>query len=135
MATCSDFNDTCSFTASSNGTHGEKVYIWAFHNAHFNESKATEVFQISACNIHNLVPGVPFREYKLMGKVPILSFKKWKFVDPTCQAKHGDKIKYAITSSQTGRTQLENFEEFSICHEGQANCTFPVTKIAGLEVE
>ena len=59
-------------------------------------------------------------------------------MDATCQQFHGDQLKYAITDSLTQRASseaLNNFEEFSICHDGQANCTFPATKIDGLEVE
>lgn len=135
MAVCSDWNETCSFDAKTNGTHGEKLYIFAHHNGHLNETKPTEMFKMRACSIENVIPGVPFTDYKLMGKHPILSFSKWKFVDSTCQQHHGEKLKYAITNSQTQRAQLENFNEFSICHEGDANCTFPATKIDGLEVE
>jgi hypothetical protein len=60
MATCSSINDTCSFTAHTNGTHGEKVYIWAHHNGKLNETKPTEMFKIRACTIANVIPGVPF---------------------------------------------------------------------------
>lgn len=84
MATCGDANDTCSFTAQTNGTHGEKVYIWAHHNGKLDETKATEMVKIKACTIDNIVPDISFNEIKFEGTHPKLSFKKWKFADPEC---------------------------------------------------
>lgn len=128
-------NDTCSFTAKSNGTHGEQVYIWAHHNGKLNETKPTEMFKIRACTIDNLVPDLSFTEYKLQGVHPVLQFKKWKYADSECQANHGEKIKYGISDSATQRTTLKNFNEFAVCHDGNANCSYPVTNLEGLEKE
>lgn len=89
-----------------------------------DHKKCGNMFTSYRCGIDMTTPTINFESVVISPGENFIDFTKWTFSTQRCQAEHGDKLRYAISSLMNETKNVNCIDQFATCTAG--NCRFKV---------